>query len=151
MRGYKGYMTLEASIIVPMVICVFALIIYCANYMYARCILSQDCYLLAFEATSNDLGTTYDSYSDLEQKAMSRNSGKYFGNQKPYFSVTEITGKKVRASGETETKHGAFGNYFLMPREGWGLEASFTAGKRDYAGHIRRVKRITDLGKEFAQ
>jgi hypothetical protein len=149
MRGFKGYMTLEATLIVPMVICIFALIIYCANYMYARCILSQDCYLLAFEATSNDLGTTFESLADLEQKGMSLATKKYFGNRQPSFSVTGSMEKEVRASGETETKHGTFAKYFLMPHEGWGLEASFTAKKRNYAGHIRKVKRVTDLGKEF--
>ena len=44
-------MTVEASFIVPMVICVFALIIYCTNYVYARCVLAQDSYILAFRAS----------------------------------------------------------------------------------------------------
>lgn len=149
MRAYKGYMTLEAALIVPMVICIFALIIYCTNYVYARCILSQDCYSLAFEATSNDMGTVYDSLSELEQKGVSLGAKKYFGNLQPSFSIANKNKKEVRVTGDTETKHGALGNYFLMPKEGWGLQASFTAKKRDYSGHIRMVKRVTDLGKEL--
>ena len=44
-------MTLEAALIVPMVICVFSLLIYFSYYLYGRCILSQDAYILAFRAS----------------------------------------------------------------------------------------------------
>ena len=47
-------MTLEASFIVPMIICVFALLIYFSYYLYGRCILSQDAYILAFRASVAD-------------------------------------------------------------------------------------------------
>ncbi|MCR4608098.1 MAG: VaFE repeat-containing surface-anchored protein, partial [Eubacterium sp.] len=69
----------------------FALIIYCTNYVYARCILSQDCYSLAFAATSNDMGTVYDSLSELEQKGVSLGAKKYFGNLQPSFSIANAT------------------------------------------------------------
>ncbi len=51
MRKFKGYMTLEASLVMPVVICVIVLIIYFTYYLYGRCMLSQDTYILAFRAT----------------------------------------------------------------------------------------------------
>lgn len=134
-QRFKGYMTLEASLIVPMVICVFALLIYFTNYMYARCILSQDCYLLAFRA------------ADDREEAI--NEKKYFGNIKPSFETSDKAGKKIKVIGRTETRHGAMGNYFLKPAGSWQLEASFTAKKRDYPGHVRMLKRLRDIGEEI--
>lgn len=149
MRDFKGYMTLEATLVMPIVIGVLVICIYLTNYMYARCILSQDSYMLAFTATSADMATEYGSLNELAMETENRALRRYFGNNPPSFTAEKIGSNEVRARGSTKTRHAAMGNYFLIPRDGWDLQASFTAKKRSYPGHVRKVKRVLDLGKKI--
>ena len=76
-------MTLEAALIVPMVICVITLLILFSYYLYGRCILSQDSYILAFRASVDA-----DRYgSNPESTVLSKRDRvfgkKYFGSTKP--------------------------------------------------------------------
>lgn len=46
--GTDGYLTVEAACIVPMTIVIIALLIYLAFFMYDRCVLDQDSYILSY-------------------------------------------------------------------------------------------------------
>lgn len=50
-RWLKGYMTVEASFIVPLVLVLYVLIIVGGFFLYDRCVMSQDQYLLAFRGS----------------------------------------------------------------------------------------------------
>ena len=146
MRRFKGYMTLEASLVMPMVICVLGLLIYFSYYLYGRCVTSQDAYLLAFRAELAWDDTAPAAYvSEHGREVAGR---KYFGSSFPAFE-TSVSGKEVTVKGRAETKHSAMGGYFLKPRQGWDYSAAGQAKKRRYSEHIRRLKRITDIGKEI--
>ena len=142
MRKLPGYMTVEASFIVPMVICVFALLIYFTNHVYARCVLAQDSYILAFRAS---MDKEKEPSAVVAQKKNLVAGKKYYGNTYPQFECS-TSGKEIEVSGSTKTRHGAMGNYFLKPKGSWNLEAREYAKQRDYPGHIRTVKRIRDIG-----
>ena len=144
MRKIHGYMTVEASFIVPMVICVFALLIYLANFMYGRCLLTQDCYILAFRASMEDSPKEY-----VVQKS-GLFGRKYFGNKEPVFEA-EADKKAVTVRAATQTKHRAMGNYFLKPGGVWEISAKQSVKVRNYPGHLRRVKRIMDLANNLKE
>ena len=44
----EAYFTVEAALIVPVVVCIFVMIIYLSFYLYDRCVLTQDCYVLSY-------------------------------------------------------------------------------------------------------
>ena len=44
----KGYMTVEAAFVMPMVLCVFVMLIYTSFYLYDRCVFKQDDFILCF-------------------------------------------------------------------------------------------------------
>lgn len=137
-------MTLEASLVVPMIICVFALFIYFSYYLYGRCILSQDTYILAFRASisSEDANLVV---SEKEERVLGK---KYFGAKKPVISVT-ASGKDIRVLGNTAVRSRAMGRYFLKPKSGWEYEAAGKARKLEQVDHIRMVKRVKDIGKNL--
>lgn len=141
MRKFSGYMTVEASFIIPMTICIFVLIIYFTNYMYARCVLAQDSYILAFRATTSD---NEDMAAVVQEKSQKVARNKYFGNASPSFTG-KAQGKDIEVTATTSTFHGAMGRYFLKPQKGWGIETTARARKRKYTDHIRTVKRIKDI------
>lgn len=149
MRRFKGYMTLEASLIIPMVLCVFALLIYFSYYLYGRCILSQDAYVLAFRASvENSSQWKDDPAGYVAQKAARQAGSKYFGSSFPSFD-TSIQGKEIRVKGRSRARHAAMGRYFLKPKGSWDYEAEGKAKRRNYSGHIRMATRLKDLGKEI--
>lgn len=47
----KGYFTVEAALVLPMVLWIYQLLIYIMFYQYDRCILEQDIGILAFRGT----------------------------------------------------------------------------------------------------
>lgn len=144
MRKFKGYMTLEASLVAPMIICVFVLLIYFSYYLYGRCILSQDTYILAFRASisSDDAALVV---SEKEDRVLGR---KYFGANRPKISVS-ASGKDIRVVGNTGVRHRAMGNYFLKPKGSWEYEAAGKAKKLEQIDHIRMVKRVKDIGENL--
>ncbi|MCR5671900.1 MAG: hypothetical protein K6G10_12920 [Butyrivibrio sp.] len=142
-------MTLEASLVIPMALCVVALLIYFSYYLYGRCMLSQDTYILAFRAANTDVAAwKNDPGAYIAEKGDEKLGAKYFGSTKPGLSA-EKRGSEVRVSGKTEGRHRAMGSYFLKPQTGWDYEAAGKAKRRDYPLHIRRIKRLMDLGKEI--
>ena len=139
-------MTVEAAFVVPMVIFVFAALIYFCSYLYTRCVLNQDSYILAFRATSDSDVSYRDDPGSYVMNRSERVSGKkYYGSSKPYFSVV-VRGKEVEVTGRTVIRHSAINNAFSAIRNGWELEVTQKAKKREYAGHIRTIKRLKDIG-----
>ncbi len=55
-RRMKGYFTVEASFIMPVVLFLYLLIILAALFLYCRCVISQDNFLLGMRAGSFTLG-----------------------------------------------------------------------------------------------
>ncbi len=132
-----------------MAICVIVMLIWGAYYMYTRAVLSQDCYVLAFRASQRaDAKNSTEPASYVSQKAGEQAGKKYFGAKAPVFAA-KASQKEVSVSGETEIKHKAMGGYFLKQQSGWGLNASLSAKIRNDPKHIRRIKRLKDLGEKL--
>lgn len=141
-------MTLEASLIIPMVICVFVLLIYFSYYLYGRCMLSQDAYILAFRATRADEKQYKSMSSYVGNRADEKVGKKYFGSTRPSFKP-QTSGKTITVNASAQVRHGAMHRYFLMRKKKWGYKAAGRAKKLEYARHIRRFTRIKDIGKEI--
>lgn len=143
-------MTLEAALIVPMVICVITLLILFSYYLYGRCILSQDSYILAFRASVDA-----DRYgSNPESTVLSKRDRvfgkKYFGSMKPVIHVdSRDGGKEIRVSASARIRAGAMGNYFLKPRSGWEFKAGHKAKCLGQVKHIRKITRLKDIGQRM--
>lgn len=144
-------MTLEASLIVPMVICVFCLIIYFSFYLYGRCMLSQDTYILAFRAvTTKDREYENDPESYVMSKAGEKAGNKYFGSSFPAFEA-DARGDELVVRATAGANHAAMGRYFLKPQSGWEYEAAGKATKIEYCKKIRDMTRIRDFGTEVIE
>lgn len=140
-------MTLEAALVVPMALCAIVLIIYFSFYLYGRCQLTQDAYIMAFRATVRDNAEGPVEY--VAQRAPDILGKKYFGNNRPHISAAQ-RGKTVIVTGKSQAHHSAMGRYFLKPEAGWDYSVSMEATKRELPKHIRTMKRLRDLGKEIS-
>lgn len=70
-KKIRGYFTLEAVYLVPIILLLYALVIMGGFYLYDRCVISQDCYLLAFRAGQfTDSAVNYGKiiYADMTEE-----------------------------------------------------------------------------------
>lgn len=106
-KNWSGYLTVEASLVMPLVIMIYLLMILCGFYLYNRCVISQDNYLLAFRGSRfTDAGKNYGEviYGEMEQSNDSNHQYilermEYKSRLYPFCNVnqkkTEDTGNKV--------------------------------------------------------
>lgn len=74
-KSLKGYMTVEASYVMPIVIFLYLLIIFCGFFLYNRCVMSQNNYLLALRGSRfTNAGNNYGEvvYGDRKEKEPDR-------------------------------------------------------------------------------
>ena len=62
-KRFKGYCSIEASLVMPMVLFLYLLIILSALFLYCRCAITQDLFLLGMRAGCFTYGT--DSYGEV--------------------------------------------------------------------------------------
>jgi hypothetical protein len=94
----KGYMTVEASFIIPWVVFLFVFIIYSSYLMYDRCVLFQDSYAYSMRAADKQL-TQADTLKYMEDNAQAQYGNKYMVSKtiRKKFTVTD---KEVRTAAE---------------------------------------------------
>lgn len=86
-KNWNGYFTVEASLVMPLVIMIYLLIILCGFYLYNRCVISQDNYLLAFRGSRfTDAGTDYGEVIYDEMEKNNNNNNQYILQRLEYKS-----------------------------------------------------------------
>lgn len=72
-KKVNGYMTVEASFVMPVVLFLYLLVILLAFFLYNRCVISQDLYLLALRGSRfTDRSSFYGEviYGEMEEKTV---------------------------------------------------------------------------------
>ena len=70
-KKVNGYLTVEASFVMPIVLFLYLLVILLAFFLYNRCVISQDLYILALRGSRfTDHGSFYGEviYGDMAEK-----------------------------------------------------------------------------------
>ncbi|MBD5521510.1 MAG: pilus assembly protein [Lachnospiraceae bacterium] len=113
-NALKGYMTLEASFIMPWVIFLFAFLIYACFYLYDKCVLFQDAYVLALR------GSVQKEEAEVLEYVNGHMS-KQFGSK--YFGVGRVEGRveksktEIKVIGSCSVKI-PFDNFLTFSKEG---------------------------------
>lgn len=144
----EAYMTVESAMILPMVLCLYIMLIYTSFYLYDRCLFRQDAGILCFrESIRREEGAPK---PDPEQ--VLQNTRRQFGTK--YFAVSGLEtsaraeGKRVILQGSARVLPTSFGSYFLMPKNIWTLSFQAKARKTDPPWSIRSFRRKTFLVRE---
>lgn len=123
-----GYFTVEAACIVPMTVVIIAMFIYLAFFMYDRCTLDQDSYVLSYRESVRRGGKSTDTRSVLGQK--------YF--MVKGFSAGFSGGSEISFAGEAKLAT-AFGKGNSVIRFGQ------KARKSDPPGSFRKFRRSAEI------
>lgn len=137
--GPEAYFTVEAALVIPVVLCMIVMIIYLSFYLYDRCILAQDLYLLSYrqsiEKGSADRAGSSAAHGQL--------SGRLF--MLAGLDTEVSAGSSVRVKGNAFMTVPVFGLDFFDGQSRWNLAVEGKAKKTDPPKDFRRVRRLLYL------
>lgn len=135
-KKVRGYLTVEASLIIPIVVLLIALILNLAFFLYSRCILSQDAYILAFRGSIRKQESGEEIRRYIEESFKNHFGRRYFGISDLEKNIETNTRKvTVRINAGTAMK--------------WSLEAAGEAERIDPAIYIRKIRLIKKAGEKL--
>lgn len=145
-RGIAGYMTVEASLIMPMVLCVITVLIYTGYFLYNRCLATQDAYILCFRESihKDDSLWSYPDGSVVRDEEEDQVGDKYLAVKSKSTDVS-TEGSIIRYSGEGNVAPPLFGGNVIMPQGIWTYRYGMSARHTDPPLNIRKARRIYDL------
>ena len=139
---------MEAAFVMPMVLCVFVMLIYTSFYLYDRCVFKQDAFILCFrESIRKEEGAPRVDPSYMQQGEARQFENKYFAVNDLETSAKAM-GKKAVFQGSARVLPTSFGSYFLMPKSIWRLTFYGSARKTDPPWSIRSYRRKTYVVKK---
>ena len=101
-----GYFTVEASLVLPVVIASIVFIIYGLLYWYDRCLMDQDTAMLAMQAVIREQGTLEETGREVRAWKERNMTDKYVGWQMGELVLTQGRGRiKASREGKLVTDH----------------------------------------------
>lgn len=140
---HDAYMTVEASLIMPMVLCIYVVLIYAGFYLYNRCVATQDAYVLCFrESIHKDENLwSYPDGSVARSEEADQVGDKYIAVKSTSSNVS-TDGAIIRYSGDGNVAPPVFGGSVIMPQGIWTYEFGMSARHTDPPLNIRKARRI---------
>lgn len=143
-RGGDGYMTVEASLIMPIVLLVICFVIYAGFYQHDRCIMEQAAYRAALRGSSlygADKEEKYraaeDTLKELTKDCFAAMNASYEIVMKDRLTITSEGTLKIPLSGLAR----------LVGAGEWTAEKEIGSGLQDPVFFIRVCRRL-ELGEE---
>ncbi len=140
-RNVKGYFTVEASLVMPLVIFLIGFIFYLTFYLYNRCVIAQDTYALAFRGSLCSNFCCEKSPEEVRQFIIGKSAGQ-FGKKYMGIAALESSVKvdkrkiSVEASG---TLAAAFARQLGLENK-WNFGGNGQAERICPTGCIRKVR-----------
>ena len=107
-----GYFTVEASLVLPIVIASIVFIVYVLLYWYNRCLMDQDTAMLAMQAVIREQGTLEETGREVKAWKEQNMTEKYVGWQMGELVLTQGRGRiKASREGKLVTDHSLWQAY----------------------------------------
>lgn len=135
----EAYFTVEAAMVIPIVLGILVMLIYLAFYLYDRCILAQDCYVLSYRQSIEKGGA---------DRAGPSAAAEQLGEKLFMLSGIDTdcsAGGTVCVSGKGNMSPPLVGLEYFNESGRWNLEVKEKAKKTDPPKDYRRVRRILHL------
>lgn len=134
-----AYFTAEAAMVVPVVLCLFVMIIYLSFFLYDRCVMAQDLYILSYRQSIEKGGADRAGGKAVREQT----AGKLFMLSGLETDTSDSGTVHVRAKGRMDPP--VFGLAVFEKEKTWVTGAEGKAKKTDPPKDYRRVRRIMNL------
>jgi len=142
----NGYMTVEASFIVPWVVFLIIWIIYTGYFEYNRCLAFQDNYTLATQ-TAAKIDTNENKQNWLTGKLSGSISNKYMGIS-GYHNTAQVTWNNIQVSSEMNTVHPFSFAEGMIPGNSWRITDTVNADNYSFTERIRTFRTVGRIVSE---
>lgn len=143
----RAYMTVEASMIMPMAIGVLVICIYAAFFLYDRCVLYQEAYLVCLrEGYRKDADEPAVDTEEMDETAAELIGKRVFAAD-TWSGTSESDGEWAVYQGTVTMIPAVFGEFFLIPDGIWKITFTASSRKTDQAWSIRSWRRKSYLIK----
>lgn len=140
----EAYFTVEAALVIPIVLGILVMVLYLPFYLYDRCLLSQDCYVLSYRQSIE---------KGKEDRSGQEAASEQFGKKLFMLSRIETAaggGSTVSVKANAAMEPPLFGLDFFREQRHWILGVQEKARKTDPPRDYRRVRRILNLTSRAA-
>lgn len=143
-KKVSGYFTIEASLIFPTVLFLIAFLIYLTFFLYNRCLISQDAYILAYRGSLQCKDEKSKIKNDIEEDSNKQLGIKYMCIESMQKSI-QVDNRiiSVELSGEMDS---AFGGAFEINRK-WILNTEKKVEIICPVTSIRTIRLIKNIEK----
>lgn len=135
----EAYFTVEAALVMPVVLCILVMIIYLSFYLYDRCVLAQDCYVLSYRQSIEKGNADRISPEKIREQ---------FGEKLFMLSSLDTgtsAGGTIKVTGNAEMSPPLFGIPAFEGENSWKIGVERKAKKTDPPRDYRRVRRLLNL------
>ncbi len=135
-----GYMTVEVSLLFPVIMIAMVCMIFLSFYCYDRCIMEQCAYAAALRGSSNRFADTQEAYDETFAAAQELIEHKLFAVKQIHTTV-RVSGLKVTVSYECEINM-PFGEMLkrMTGEEGWCMEVSKSMPRNKTVAILRGIQ-----------
>ncbi len=138
----RGYLTIEASLIVPLVLLVISFMFYCTYHLYHKCVLAQDVYIVAFRGSAVHDQDSTEIREALEQEAVRQFGNKYFSKHR-MLGQAQVSQDTISLEASVTTKTSWMSD--LLSDQRWTIRMkreAYMIRPVEWIGRIRRYKEI---------
>ncbi|MDD3368622.1 MAG: hypothetical protein PHP50_06985 [Lachnospiraceae bacterium] len=145
MKCEDGYFTIEATLLMPVIIMVILFLYYVSFYLYDCCLLSQDAYLVVLEGGRN----MYDDTETATQKAQSMINQQYFDKYmswKANKNELYVDDKNITVIQSGQVRVPMFSKHFWkFERQNFFIKVKREGKRRDPVTFIRNCRKVMKL------
>lgn len=141
----KGYMTVEATFIIPSVIFLFVFIIYSSFYLYDRCVIFQDSYAYALRAAGKQTSDE-EVIAFLNDNTDEQYGEKYISSGKLEHEY-DVSDNEVDVTAKGSVYCGFAPGAILPDISRWDYHAKAEASRITPVETVRRARMIKTLGE----
>lgn len=138
-----AYMTLEAAFIIPWVVFILVWLIYLGYFEYNRCIVFQDNYMIASQA-SVKINTEEVVRSWMEEHVGGDRWIKYIGDKK-HSASWELSTKKISVNSSISVAHPLFFHEGMIPDSNWNITDKVEINRYSFTEKIRLYRIVGRL------
>lgn len=138
----NAYFTVEAALVVPTALGILVMIIYMSFYLYDRCVMAQDCYVLSYRQSIEKGNADRAGQEKIREQL----GGKLF--MLSGMDAESSAGGTVRVKTEASLDPPLFGLPVFEEENHWKIAVERRARKTDPPRDYRRVRRLLYLASK---
>ena len=139
---HDAYCTVEAALVIPIVLGILVMIIYLSFYLYDRCVMAQDCYVLSYRQSIEKGNADRAGQEKIREQL----AGKLF--MLSGMDAGSSAGGTIRVKTEGQMDPPLFGLPVFEEENHWKIAVERKARKTDPPRDYRRVRRLLCLASK---